>query len=54
MKRIDISKNLETLLDDHFSGLHSGGGRSSIVGGQSAANQALSNLNIAGYAKNRS
>ena len=54
MKRIDISKNLEALLDDHFSGLHSGGGRSSIVGGQSAANQALSSLNIAGYAKNRS
>ena len=41
MKQIDISADLAKLLDDHFSGLHSGGGRSSILGGQSAANKAL-------------
>ena len=40
MKQIDISADLAKLLDDHFSGLHSGGGRSSILGGQSAASKA--------------
>lgn len=54
MKIIDISGNLEGLLNREFVGLHSGGGRSSIPGGQSAADRALVNLDIAGYAKKRS
>jgi deoxyribodipyrimidine photo-lyase len=54
MKKIDVSGDLEAVLADHFDGLHSGGGRSSIAGGQSAADQALADLNIAGYAKDRS
>jgi deoxyribodipyrimidine photo-lyase len=54
LKSLDIQTDLEKLLTDHFNGLHSGGGRSSIAGGQTAADQALTELNIAGYAKNRS
>jgi deoxyribodipyrimidine photo-lyase len=54
LKRLDVLLNDEQLLADNFDGLHSGGGRSSIAGGQGAANEALVNLNIAGYAKNRS
>lgn len=54
MKKLDISGDLATLLELEFSGLHSGGGRSSIAGGQSAADAALTSLNISGYAKNRS
>ena len=54
MKRLDTFLDAEQLLADNFDGLHSGGGRSPIAGGQSAADQALADLNIAGYAKNRS
>jgi deoxyribodipyrimidine photo-lyase len=54
MKQLDISAAATDLIETHFVGLHSGGPRSSIVGGQSAANAALADLNIAGYAKNRS
>ena len=54
MKLIDIRSDLEEILNQEFQSLHSGGGRSSIGGGQSAADQALSALNISGYAKNRS
>ena len=54
MKKIDISQDATNILETEFAGLHSGGGRSSISGGQSAADQALNNLNISGYAKNRS
>ena len=54
MKKIDLTKDLETLVESDFAGLHSGGGRSSIIGGQSAANAALASLDITGYAKNRS
>jgi deoxyribodipyrimidine photo-lyase len=54
MKKIDISQDVTSILEGDFVGLHSGGERSSIVGGQSAADQALNNLNISGYAKNRS
>jgi deoxyribodipyrimidine photo-lyase len=53
-EQIDISQNLETLLEKHFEGLHSGGGRSSIRGGQTAANQALAEFDVRGYAANRS
>ncbi len=54
MKLIDIRSDLEEILNQEFQSLHSGGGQSSIGGGQSAADQALSALNISGYAKNRS
>jgi len=54
LREIDINADLTNLVEKEFVGLHSGGGRSSIKGGQSAADQALNNLNIAGYAKNRS
>lgn len=54
MQELDISADLADLLNKHFAGLHSGGGRSQIKGGQSAADLALTNLDITGYAKNRS
>lgn len=54
MIELDLSLEAETLLTKHFEGLHSGGGRSSIRGGQTAADQALAQLDITGYAKGRS
>jgi deoxyribodipyrimidine photo-lyase len=54
MRKIDISLDAQVILESEFAGLHCGGGRSSIMGGQSAADRALSELNISGYAKNRS
>ncbi len=54
MREIDITRDLESLVNDEFAGLHSGGGRSSIMGGQSAADRALAGLDITGYAKKRS
>lgn len=54
MKKIDITADLENIVVSNFQSLHSGGGRSSISGGQSAADSALQELNITGYAKNRS
>ena len=54
VREIDITSELDSLLESHFVGLHSGGGRSSIQGGQSAADQALATLDITGYAKKRS
>lgn len=54
MKKIDIAADVEDILANNFQSLHSGGGRSSILGGQSAADLALGELDIAGYAKNRS
>ncbi len=54
MKKIDISLDATEILEAEFVGLHSGGGRSSIKGGQNAADAALNNLDISGYAKNRS
>ena len=53
MKILDISSDLERLVNQEFESLHSGGGRSSIQGGQSAADQALGDLDISGYAKKR-
>jgi len=54
MKPIEIAQDPGELLNQHFVGLHSGGGKSHIKGGQSAANKALANLDISGYAKKRS
>lgn len=54
LKLIDLSLGLDHVLEKDFSQLHSGGGRSSIIGGQSQADQALANLNVKGYAKRRS
>ena len=54
MKLIDFSTDLESIVAQDFKSLHSGCGRSSIKGGQSAADSALAQLNIAGYAKDRS
>ena len=52
--QIDISGNPELVLERHFSGLYSTPGRSSIRGGQTAANKAIADLDISGYAANRS
>lgn len=54
MREINLSLDAEIILENEFIGLHSGGGRSSIKGGQSAADEALRVLDISGYAKNRS
>jgi deoxyribodipyrimidine photo-lyase len=54
MQNINLALELEEIVDTYFAGLHSGGGRSSIKGGQSAANSALQSLDISGYAKDRS
>lgn len=51
---IDISLSTDEILDRHFTGLHSGGGRSHIEGGQTAADEALANLDITRYASDRS
>jgi deoxyribodipyrimidine photo-lyase len=53
LKPLDMRTDLGELVVQHFTGLHSGGGRSSIRGGQTAANEALATLDIRGYAKNR-
>ena len=54
LEQIDIKAELDQLLEQYFDGLHSGGGRSSIRGGQTAANEALHNLDIRRYASDRS
>ena len=54
MKPLNLTYDVKEILTNDFVGLHSGGPRSSIIGGQTAANQALANLDITGYAKNRS
>lgn len=54
MKQIDITADLDQTLHQNFDGLHSGGGRSRIRGGQTAANAALASLDISGYAAKRS
>lgn len=54
MKQIDVQGDLIQVLEQYFDGLHSGGGRSRIRGGQSAADVALANLDISGYAGARS
>ena len=54
MREIKLDSDLTITLNREFEGLHSGGGRSDIQGGQGAANEALEALDIRGYAKNRS
>jgi deoxyribodipyrimidine photo-lyase len=54
LEPIDLSSSSEEILDRYFQGLHSGGGKSYIKGGQTAANQALETLNITRYASDRS
>lgn len=55
MKRLNLDQDPIELLAVDFQGLVSGElGLSSIKGGQSAADAALSNLDITGYAANRS
>ncbi|MEY4990489.1 MAG: hypothetical protein RIS08_715 [Actinomycetota bacterium] len=54
MQQIDLSLSDEQILQRHFGGLFTGEGKSSIEGGQTAANRALDSLDIRGYAANRS
>ena len=55
MKPINLDRQPLELIEDDFAGLYSGKlGLSSIKGGQSAANAALANLDVTGYAANRS
>ena len=54
MRAIELDSDLSVTLEREFHGLHSGGGRSDVRGGQSAANEALEALDIRGYAKSRS
>jgi deoxyribodipyrimidine photo-lyase len=55
MVPINLKEDLLTIIERDFVGLFSGEiGVSSITGGQSAANLALANLDITGYANNRS
>jgi len=51
---IDLTLSSEEILEKYFSGLHSGGGKSHIRGGQTAANEALAALDITRYAADRS
>ena len=51
---VQNSENVDAIIDRDFKGLYSGAlGVSSISGGQTAANQALANLDITGYANAR-
>lgn len=54
MKQLDLSVDFAGLIASEFTGLTSDSARSSIKGGQSAADLALANLDITGYAKYRS
>jgi deoxyribodipyrimidine photo-lyase len=51
---IDLTLTSDEILEKYFVGLHSGGGKSHIRGGQSAANEALAELDITRYAADRS
>ena len=54
LQKLDITGTSESILEKHFQGLHSGGGKSHVRGGQTAANQALESLDITRYASDRS
>jgi len=51
---IDLTLSTDEIVERYFSGLHSGGGKSRIRGGQTAANEALAKLDITRYAADRS
>lgn len=54
-RQLDLSKETLEIIESYFDGLYSGVlGLSSISGGQTAADSALANLDITGYAKQRS
>jgi deoxyribodipyrimidine photo-lyase len=55
LKPIDVNRNILEQIEQELVGLYSGSvGISSIKGGQSAANEALANLDITRYAEDRS
>ncbi|MEY4408841.1 MAG: hypothetical protein RLZZ138_92 [Actinomycetota bacterium] len=54
MQQLDLCLSSEELLSKYFEGLYQGEGKSTIQGGQTAANDALENLDTRGYAANRS
>ena len=54
LEQINLELESPSIIEKNFQGLHSGGPKSSIRGGQSAANQALENLDIRRYASDRS
>lgn len=55
LKRLEPATDLLSQISEHFQGLYSGSlGLSSIPGGQHAADRALANLDIRGYADQRS
>ena len=55
LKELDLNRPVLEIIESDFKDLYSGDlGLSSIKGGQSAANQALANLDITGYANTRS
>lgn len=55
LQSIDFKRDVLEIIEQDFAGLYSGQlGVSSIAGGQSAANQALANLDITRYAEDRS
>jgi deoxyribodipyrimidine photo-lyase len=51
---IDLTLSTDEIVERYFSGLQSGGGKSRIRGGQTAANEALAKLDITRYAADRS
>ena len=53
-QKLDLTGNTESIVEQYFDGLHSGGGKSHIKGGQTAANEALEALDITRYASDRS
>ena len=54
MQAIELNQSTELILETYFEGLHSGGGKSHIEGGQTEANKALAALDITRYASDRS
>jgi deoxyribodipyrimidine photo-lyase len=55
LKQIDLGREVLSIIESDFAGLYSGPlGVSSIAGGQSAADKALSELDIRRYAEDRS
>lgn len=53
-QKLELNGTTESIVEKYFDALHSGGGKSQIKGGQTAANQALEDLDITRYASDRS